>query len=81
MTTQPNSLPGQNTIKTFKEIFPFWAPRVVKWRPSGSFGIKIWLNDGNRLYFSNANNTIRLYTMDERDKKGKLIYDSTQNHS
>lgn len=79
--TKANSLPGQNTLKTFKEMFPFWAPRVAKWRPSGSFGIKIWLNDGNCLYFSHTGNHIQLCAMDEHDKKGKVIYDSTKDHS
>lgn len=78
---QQSHQPDQNILQSFKELFPFWAPRVAKWRPSGSFGIKIWLNDGNQLYFSNANDSVKLYTIDDHGKKGKLIYDSSKNHS
>lgn len=66
---------GKKRLEDFKTRFPFFGQRVVKWRPSGLFGICIYLSDHTQLYFSDTGKRQKLYTMHGKEK-GKLIYDS-----
>lgn len=69
-------LMGRKTVSKFKEIFPIWAPRVAKWRPSGLFTVKIWLTDGNIFLFTYTGKSTKLIVANEGKMKGKIVYDS-----
>lgn len=67
---------AKKRLLEFQDVFPFWAPRVVRWRPSGLFGVEIWLNDGNHFLFSKKGKRQILSVLKGTEKKGTVIYDS-----
>lgn len=72
--------PGQKRLDAFCRMFPFWAPRVSKWKPSGLFGVKIWLTDGNVFIFSDTGKRQKLMNLNTPNKKGEIVYDSAKDH-
>lgn len=71
-----NPILGRRTIAEFRRQFPFYSPRVVRWRPSGLFEVRIWLNDNHRFIFSYGLRRTRLWLVSDDEKKGRLVYDS-----
>ena len=67
---------GRRVLQEFKTIFPFWAPRVSKWRPSGLFSVKIWLTDNNIFVFSYNGRNSKLVCMADGKMKGRTVYES-----
>ena len=71
---------GRKILNEFKYRFPIYGPRVVKWRPFGLFGVKLWMVDNNQFIFSHTGRRSQLWTMIDGKKKGRLIYDSKNDH-
>ena len=71
-------LPWKKKINDFCQVYPFWKARVVMWRPSSPFGIKIWLNDGNLFIFWRRGKHFKLISLNNDRKKGKVVYDSAE---
>lgn len=67
---------GRRIFREFRHQFPLYGARVVKWRPSSLFEVKLWLNDNTLLYFSHTGRRSRLWSAMKDKKKGRLIYDS-----
>lgn len=70
--------PSQKRLEEFKQAFPIWKARVVKWRPRFPFGVELWLSDGNHFLFYRKGKQSKLVVLNDGKQKGQILYDSAK---